>query len=157
MQHIIEMGAYNHNRPASEYSGNFFETDYVIGRLSGYNLKGLKVDRYPGGTLLYGISGELWEVKPGLSKLADYDDLTAMLAQGSKSCDVTAELVWVGEGDENDLKDLDIAGKIVVTSGYPPRSIQPLSKGALLFPTILQGRLNKSAIPLPQYREGSIR
>ncbi|MCK7538763.1 MAG: hypothetical protein MZV63_51335 [Marinilabiliales bacterium] len=30
MNHIIEMAAYIHDRPASEYSGYFFETQYIL-------------------------------------------------------------------------------------------------------------------------------
>lgn len=132
MQHIIEMGAYNHNRPDSEYSGNFFETDYIIRMLGSYNLEGVTVYRYPGGTTWDGIRGELWETSPGLKKLADYDDLTAMLAQGSKSCDVTAQLVWVGEGSSSDMEDIDVSGKIVVTSGSPRMAHSyAIPKGAL--------------------------
>ncbi|TFH33875.1 MAG: DUF4910 domain-containing protein, partial [Bacteroidia bacterium] len=119
LQHIIEMGAYNHNRPADEYSGDFFETRYVTEILSGYNLKGVKVNHYPGGEYWDGIRGEIWETSPGLTKLADYGDLTAMLAQGSQNCDVTAPLVWVGEGTPAEMEGKDISGKIVFTSGSP--------------------------------------
>ncbi|MCF8223156.1 MAG: DUF4910 domain-containing protein [Bacteroidales bacterium] len=119
LMHIIEMGAYNHNRPASEYSGNFFETDYVISRLRDYGLEGIKVNRYPGGKYWDGISGELWEVSPGLSKIADYRDLTAMLASGSTDSDVEAELVWVGKGTEEEIMKTGAEGKIVLSSGSP--------------------------------------
>lgn len=119
MTHIIEMGAYNHNRPASEYSGNFLETDYVISKLREYGLEDIKVNRYPGGSYWDGISGELWEVSPGLSKLADYKDLTAMLASGSTNTDVEAELVWAGEGSEEEIIKADVEGKIVLSSGSP--------------------------------------
>jgi len=119
MTHIIEMGAYNHDRPASEYSGNFFETDYVISKLREYGLEDIIINRYPGGTYWDGISGELWEVSPGLSKLADYHDLTAMLASGSTDTDVEAELVWVGEGSEEEILKAGVEGKIVLSSGSP--------------------------------------
>ncbi|MFP4489384.1 MAG: DUF4910 domain-containing protein, partial [Bacteroidales bacterium] len=119
MTHIIEMGAYNHNRPASEYSGNFLETDYVISKLREYGLDDIKINRYPGGSYWDGISGELWEVSPGLSKLADYKDLTAMLASGSTNTDVEAELVWAGEGSEEEIIKADVEGKVVLSSGSP--------------------------------------
>lgn len=119
LMHIIEMGAYNHDRPASEYSGNFLETDYVIGKMKEYSLDGVKVNRYPGGSYWDGISGELWEVSPGKSKLADYRDLTAMLASGSTNTDIRAELVWIGTGSQNEIKEVDVSGKIVVSSGSP--------------------------------------
>jgi len=119
MTHIIEMGAYNHNRPASEYSGNFLETDYVISKLKEYGLEDIIVNRYPGGSYWDGISGELWEVSPGLTKLADYRDLTAMLASGSTNTDVEAELVWVGSGNEEEIVKTGVEGKIVLSSGSP--------------------------------------
>lgn len=132
LNHIIEMGAYNHNRPAAEYSGDFFETEYVIKTLEGYNVKGLKVYHYPGGSYWDGIKGELWETSPNLSKIADYDDLTAMLAQGSRNCDISAQLVWVGEGSTGELEEKNIKGKIVFTSGSP-RMVhdRAVKKGAL--------------------------
>ncbi len=117
MTHIIEMGAYNHNRPASEYSGNFFETDYVISKLKEYGLEDIVINRYPGGSYWDGISGELWEVSPGLSKLADYRDLTAMIASGSTNTDVEADLVWVGSGSEEEIEKAGVEGKIVLSSG----------------------------------------
>lgn len=119
MAHIIEMGAYNHNRPASEYSGNFLETDYVISKLKDYGLEDIVVNRYPGGSYWDGISGELWEVSPGLTKLADYLDLTAMLASGSTNTDVEAEIVWVGSGSEEEIVKTGVEGKIVLSSDSP--------------------------------------
>lgn len=119
MAHIIEMGAYNHNRPANEYSGNFLETDYVISKLNEYGLEEIKLNRYPGGSYWDGISGELWEISPGLSKIADYRDLTAMLASGSVNTDVEAELVWAGNGSEEEIIKAGVNGKIVVSSGSP--------------------------------------
>jgi len=117
MNHIIEMAAYIHDRPSSEYSGNFFETEYVSGKLKEYGLEEVKVNRYPGGTTWDGVRATLWEVSPGISKLADYHELPAVLASGSSNADVTAELVWVGEGRPEDIEKAGVSGKIVVTSG----------------------------------------
>jgi aminopeptidase YwaD len=117
LNHIIEMGAYIHDRPASEYSDILFESAYVYGKLKEYKLEGAEVKRYPGGTTWDGIRGELWEVSPGRSKFADFQDVNAMLASGSQNCNVTAELVWVGDGRAADFERVDVAGKIVVTSG----------------------------------------
>jgi aminopeptidase YwaD len=117
MNHIIEMAAYIHNRPASEYSGQFFETDYIMGKMKEYGLEGASLNKYPGGTAWDGIKATLWEVKPSISKIADYSDLPAVLASGSTNTDVTAELVWVGEGRQADIDKAGVQGKIVVTSG----------------------------------------
>ncbi|MCX6321801.1 MAG: M28 family peptidase [Bacteroidia bacterium] len=117
MNHIYEMAAYIHDRPASEYSGYFFETQYVLDRLKEYGLEGAVVNKYPGGTTWDGVKATLWEISPGKSKIADYGDLPAVLASGSTNADVTAELVWVGEGRQEDIEKAGVEGKIAVTSG----------------------------------------
>jgi aminopeptidase YwaD len=117
MNHIYEMAAYIHNRPASEYSGYFSETQYILDRLKEYGLEGTMVNKYTGGTTWDGVKGSLWEVSPGKSKIADYGDLPAVLASGSTNTDVTAELVWVGEGRQEDIDIAGVSGKIAVTSG----------------------------------------
>jgi aminopeptidase YwaD len=117
MNHIIEMAAYIHDRPASEYSGYFYETAYVLGKMKEYGLEGIRVNEYPGGQTWDGVKGTLWEVSPGRQKLADYSDLPAVLASGSTNADVTADLVWVGEGRPAEIEKADLQGKIAVTSG----------------------------------------
>lgn len=111
------MAAYIHDRPASEYSGYFFETQYVLNKMKEYGLEGAVVNTYPGGKTWDGIKATLWEVSPGRSKLADYGDLPAVLASGSNNADITAELVWVGDGRQADIEKAGVEGKIVVTSG----------------------------------------
>jgi len=115
--HMIEMAGYNRNRAENEYSTTFLEAQYVYDKLKEYGINSAKIDRFPGRQTWDGIKGELWEISPNRAKIADYDDLRAMLASGSKNADVTAELVWVGTGKENEFNDLDVNGKIVVTSG----------------------------------------
>ncbi|HRT48834.1 MAG TPA: M28 family peptidase, partial [Bacteroidales bacterium] len=117
MNHIIEMAGYIHDRPASEYTGYFFETEYIVSKLKEYGLEDVVVNKYPGGTTWDGVRATLWEVSPGISKLADYQELPAVLASGSSNADVTAELVWVGEGRQEDIEKAGVSGKIVVTSG----------------------------------------
>jgi aminopeptidase YwaD len=117
MNHIYEMAAYIHDRPAAEYSGYFFETQYILDRMNEYGLEGAVVNKYPGGTTWDGVKGTLWEVSPGKSKIADYGDLPAVLASGSTNADVTAQLVWVGEGRQEDIDKAGVEGKIAVTSG----------------------------------------
>ena len=117
LNHITEMAAYIHDRPATEYSGYFFETQYVLNRMQEYGLEGATVNKYPGGKTWDGVKATLWEVSPGHSKLADYAELPAVLASGSNNADVTAELAWVGEGRQADIEKVNLEGKIVVTSG----------------------------------------
>jgi len=115
--HILTMSGYPRDRKAEEYAGTFREAQYVLDRLKEYGLTDAAIIRFPGGETWDGVKGELWEVSPGRTKIASYRDLTAMLASGSAPADVTAELVWVGDGTAKDLTGLDVTGKIVVTSG----------------------------------------
>ncbi|WP_372651582.1 M28 family peptidase [Draconibacterium sp.] len=133
INHVIEMVGYQRNRPASEYgSANFREGKYVLDKLNEYGIAGAEIERFEGGKTWDGIKGELWEVEPGKIKLADYKDIALSLAEGSKPTDVTAELVWVEEGLENDFEGLDVKGKIVVTSATVSRVHNTaIEKGAL--------------------------
>jgi len=115
--HVIEFGAYSRDRKPDEYAGTFMEAQYVLDRLKEYGIRDAEITRFPGGETWDGVRGELWEVEPGRQKLASYTDLRAMLVEGSQNADVTAELIWVGEGRSSDLEGKDVAGKIVVTSG----------------------------------------
>ena len=115
--HVIEFGAYPRDRKAEEYAGTFMETQYVLDRLKEYGIKDAEITRFPGGETWDGVRGELWEVEPVHQKLASYTDLRAMLVEGSNNADVTAELVWVGDGRSSDFEGKDVTDKIVVTSG----------------------------------------
>jgi len=114
---ILETGGYNRDRPAEEYTGTFYEAQYIYDQLKKYGLPGAEIVRFPGGKTWDGIKGELWEIEPGHQKLASYQDLSAMLASGSTTADVKAQLVWIGHGTEDEIKEVEVEGKIVVTEG----------------------------------------
>ena len=61
-------------------------------------------------------SAELWLVEPVEVKLGDIGDHNVYLADGSHDADLTAELVWVGDAAPEALRNLDVTGKIVLTS-----------------------------------------
>ncbi len=114
---IMETGGYNKNRLADEYRGTFYEAQYIYDQLLLYGLPGAELVRFPGGRTWDAIKGELWELSPMRQKIASYRDMTAMLARGSSSADVTAELVWVGSGTREEIERAGVEGKIVVTEG----------------------------------------
>ena len=117
MNHMIELAGYNRGRSAEEFKGNFYESEYMLTQLKQMGMVEARIERFPGRQTWDGIRGELWEIRPNRSKIADYDDLKAVLASGSQNADIEAELVWVGEGRESDFAGLDLSGKIAVTSG----------------------------------------
>lgn len=130
--HVMSMCGFPRDRKPAEYAGTFAEAQYVLNRLKDYGLAEAAILRYPGGETWDGVKGELWEMKPGRQKIASYTDLTAMLASGSSSADVTAELVWVGDGEAKDFEGLEVKDKILVTSGSPGpvHNLGCLGKGA---------------------------
>jgi len=117
LTYIMAMCGFPRDRKSAEYAGTFGEAQYVLDRLKEYGLAEAAILRYPGGETWDGVKGELWEVRPRREKIASYRDLTAMLASGSASADVTGELVWVDDGEAKDFAGRDVKGKILLTSG----------------------------------------
>ncbi len=115
--HILAMAGYNRDRKPDEYKNTFLEARYVYDRLKEYGFKDAEIARFKGGKTWDGIKGELWEISPLRQKLASYTDLRAMLATGSNTSDVKAELVWVGRGSRADFEGLEVKNKILLTSG----------------------------------------
>ena len=119
MHHIIELAGYNRPRRDDEFKDLPDESKYMIEKLRQYGLDNFKVEKFGKTTTWRGIEGSLREVSPGISKIADFEDLPPMLAEGSATTDVEAPLIWVGEGlpafFENNTAN--IKGKIVLTSG----------------------------------------
>ena len=113
--HILDLAPYERDRKSGEYSGLFMESAYVAGKLNEYGLEGVEVELLGKTQTWDGVSASLWEVSPKTAKIADYRDLAAILAQGSRSAHVTAELVWVGRGTRQEIESVDLKGKIAVT------------------------------------------
>ena len=148
---IMETGGYNKDRLVAEYEGTFYETQYIYDKLVEYGLPGAEIARFPGGTVWDGIKGELWEVSPMRQKLASYQDMRAMLANGSTNADVTAELAWVGTGTREEIERADVAGKIVVTEGSigGVHSLACQEMGALGVVAIGNSRPNFDPLQIP--------
>ncbi|MFO7616360.1 MAG: M28 family peptidase [Bacteroidales bacterium] len=120
LAHAIEMGGYTRNRLSDEYATILWESKYVMDKLKEYGIRNAQLERFGEMRPTWdGVRGELWEVSPGLKKLADYDDQVAMLVSGSQNADVEAELLWVGDGRPNEVDTLAVSGKIVVTYASP--------------------------------------
>lgn len=149
---IMETGGYNKDRLAGEYgAGTFYEAQYIYDMLLQYGIPGAELVRLPGGEVWDGIKGELWEVSPMRQKLASYQDMRAMLANGSTDADVTAELVWVGMGTEEELDRAGVDGKIVVTEGSMSgvHNAACMERGALGVVNIANGRPNFDPLQIP--------
>lgn len=78
--------------------------------------------------------GEIWITSPVLMKLADATDVQLMLADYSRSAEVEAVLVDVGEGDNDaDYENRDVKGTVVFARGNPGAVVREavFERGAL--------------------------
>jgi len=119
-QHILELAGYEHDRLPEEYKTTYREAAYIEKMAKQYNLEDVHIERFKLPTKTWdGEKGELWLLgKDSKRLIMSYRDVAASLAPGSKSADVTAELVWVGKGtDKKDYADKNISGKIVLATG----------------------------------------
>lgn len=119
--YIMDIAPYERDRKSADYKGLFMESVYVVDKLKSAGIDNARTE-FVGKTKTWdGVSAEVWEIAPNTAKLADYRDLAAMLGQGSRSADVTAELVWVGRGTQAEIDAADLKGKIAVTEASAGR------------------------------------
>lgn len=114
---ISFLNGFNRDRTAAEFQGTFFETRYVVDQLKSFGIENVEIAAYPGGEAWDASRGDLWEVTPIRQKLASHTDMVPMLAAGSSPTKVKGELVWIGKGTVEDIRQAKVEGKIVVTEG----------------------------------------
>jgi hypothetical protein len=119
--HVLEMCPYERNRPAEEYlSGTYREAAYAEAKATEYGFSDVHIEKFPlGGKQWDGEMAELWVTEPGPPQLITrYRDIATTLATGSRTADVTAELVYAGRGETaEDYQGKDVKGKVVLVSG----------------------------------------
>jgi aminopeptidase YwaD len=120
-EHILELAGYEHDRLAEEYATTYREAAYIEKMAKQYGLEDVHIERFKLPNKTWdGELGELWMLNKDGSKrlIVSYRDIAASLAPGSKSGDVTSELIYVGRGDDKkDYLDKNVAGKLVLASG----------------------------------------
>jgi Zn-dependent M28 family amino/carboxypeptidase len=110
----------SHYHRDSGMDGFFKAADYMQQAAKEAGLEDVHfVEQTMGGPNYTAKSAELWMVEPVELKLADIAEQNVYLADGSHSANVTAELIYIGNASEDAVKNLDVKGKIVLTSGSP--------------------------------------
>ena len=119
LNHLFDIAGYEHDRFAEEYRTVYRESAYVERMAKRYGLEDVHIERFPLTAKQWdGELGELWMTAPARRLIISYRDVVASLATGSKTADVTAELVYCGRGsDKSDYVGKNLAGKIVLISG----------------------------------------
>jgi aminopeptidase YwaD len=120
-QNVLDIAAYEHVRPAEEYTGTYRESAVVEKLARDYGFSNVRITRLPMAYKQWaGQQAELSTTEPERRVVSRYEDNPGMLAVGSQSADVTAPLVWVGLGiRDSDYEGKDVRGKIVLTNGTP--------------------------------------
>src|SRR5688572_24397648 len=93
----------------SGMDGFFKAADYVIDQAKKAGLEDVKfVEQKLEGPNYTAKSAELWITAPAEIKLADIGDHAVYLADGSHDADLTAELVFIGNGTKTELEKIDV-------------------------------------------------
>ena len=110
---------------------------FISTKLKDYNLESIEVIKIPvDGTIMYGTQksrpawnvefAELWELKEQNgawiknTKISDWESMPMVVAQDSKSGEISAELVDIGTGtNKSDYENKSVEGKLVLTSSQP--------------------------------------
>jgi aminopeptidase YwaD len=123
----VQLLSANRDRQAAEYQNQYFETTYISDMARQAGLSDVQVDFFPTGDVWDGEEGDLWLVQPRKEKIASLNQVPTALAPGSRSADVEAEVVYVGQGREADYAGKDVKGKIVLGSA----SLRTVFSGAV--------------------------
>ncbi len=114
---IQDIATYMRDRQPEEWAGTLWESEAMMIRLKRYGFADAELIKYPAGETWDAVQGSIWEVKPGLRKIASIEDNIVQLAAGSPTTDLTADLVWVGRGTAAEIEAAKVEGKIAVTEG----------------------------------------
>src|SRR5215471_17209682 len=123
---VIELSR-SHRVQAS--SGYAQAAEYIAAKAKEYGLEQVQIERFAAdGEKTYHTlksapgweaqSGELWEIEPTKTKVADWNEMRVALADYSQSASATTTLVDVGMGTSpKDYEGKEITGRIVLAGG----------------------------------------
>lgn len=116
--HVLELVPYQRVRPASEYAGNFRESEVMAKFAREYGFSKVEIESFPTPQRLWQPTvGQLWLMGAAPRKLFDIYDTPVALAGNTPTGDVTADVVDVGNGGRaEDYANKDVKGKIVLGS-----------------------------------------
>jgi len=124
--YIRDIARYHRLQPSRGYSQ---AAQWVAEKAKSFGLSDVQIERYPAdGQTFYFMypsspawdvaMAELWITKPQEEKLTSFAEIPVSVAINSRSCDVEAELVFVGEGTSPlDYEKVEVKGKVVLASG----------------------------------------
>jgi hypothetical protein len=101
---------------------------FLESKARAYGLQNVRIHEQPyDGQTYEPILGELWMIEPRREKLASTAEVAISLADYSRTTHLTAELIDVGDGDqESDYEGKEVKGKIVLAAANPG-AVMPLA------------------------------
>lgn len=112
-------------REPTEFASTFHESRELHALVRSYGITTVRLDQFPReGTFPYPTAGELWLVEPGPRLVARLGADAALVASGSRSADITAELVYLPPLSAQELRALPdgratYAGKVALMWSHP--------------------------------------
>jgi hypothetical protein len=131
MHHVLELVPYQFVRPPSEYQSHFREAETMAKFAKEYGFSNVTIEDYPTGQTWQPIVGELWTTGPKSKKLYDIHDIPESLASTNANGDISAELISVGQGTNQDFQGKDVKGKFVLSTA--PTGLQAIYNRAVEF------------------------
>ncbi len=150
-EHVIQISQFDRIQASQEW---YDAAGYIQKILKRAGFQNALIERFPSdGEIQYdtwtppmgwnGVEGELWMVEPKKKKLADFHEIATSLVKGSKTADITTEVVFVGTGEgEKDYSGKRVKGKIVLAEGYAGKVHREavLKRGAAGVVTFIGGK-----------------
>ncbi|HVN57186.1 MAG TPA: M28 family peptidase [Bacteroidales bacterium] len=116
---IADLSDYNRIRKPDEFTGTLFEAGYIADKLKSYGLEDVNIERLGKASVYNPVKGELWEISPGLDKIADVKDLPFTLYPGSPDGDTEGNLVYINDAFNSSGDHPELSGKVVLTPLRP--------------------------------------
>ena len=98
-------------RSPKECSGTFYESQTIHDLVRGYGITTTRLEKHPStGTFDYPMEGELWVLEPEKRLVARLEADPALVARGSRTADVSEDLVYVPPFGVEETKKMLQAG-----------------------------------------------
>lgn len=93
-------------REREEFSDTFYESQKIYDIGKSYGIDTIRLDRFPSERKIhYAFEGEFWLLNPKKKLVARLDADAALIASGSSTVDITAELVYIPPLHVKELKE----------------------------------------------------
>lgn len=124
--YIRHIGHWKRDQASDEYH---LAAEWVAEKAKEFGFSDVHIEKYPADDDIYYYMqkarggwdaefAELWIIEPKEEKLTSYAEIPVSIANRSQTCDVTGELVYIGNGaNPEDYEGIDLKGKIVLAYG----------------------------------------